>query len=522
MSAAYQQTPTIAARFAPAQEKFEQMVQHLESQTALGLTHAELEEYLDTNGRELQRRMLQAALDLRGAAERPVRVVGADEVERSERRRSMRGLTSLLGNVEVSRLIYQAVGVPSMAPLDASLNLPEDSFSLGVRRCVAEDVSCGSFDEAVERVNQRTGAKIAKRQALELARRAAADFDAFYKTRPVNDVSTAQELLIALSFDGAGIVVRHVNLRPATRKAAERQEADPRWPPKRLSKGQKRNRKRMAQVAAVYEIAPFVREPADIVRELRPVQDTTPAKPRPKPVNKRVWASVEVDARQVIDDAFQDALRRDPDRRLPWVVLVDGNETQLEQVYLAAARARVKITVILDVIHVLEYLWKASYCFHKDGSKEAEEWVHERLLMLLSGTSASNVAAGMRRSATLQMLTKREAVDTCAAYLCKNKDLLHYHDALAAGFPIATGVIEGACRYLVRDRMDKTGARWSLLGAEAVLKLRALRRSGDWEAYWKFHVRAEHQRNHASRYADGLVPDPLPMGTPKPQLRRVK
>ena len=148
--------------------------------------------------------------------------------------------------------------------------------------------------------------------------------------------------------------------------------------------------------------------------------------------------------------------------------------------------------------------------------------MHKRLLMLLRGAAASDVAAGMRRSATLKKLTKRGAVDTCAAYLCKYKDLLHYSEALAAGLPIATGVIEGACRYLVRDRMDKTGARWSLLGAEAVLKLRALRRNGDWEAYWKFHVRAEHQRNHASRYAAGLVPDPLPMETPKPQLRRVK
>jgi hypothetical protein len=348
------------------------------------------------------------------------------------------------------------------------------------------------------------------------------DFDAFYATRPANDLSAAQELLMVLTFDGAGIVMRREDLRSATRKAAEQQEADPRWPPKRLGKGQKRNHKRMAEVAAVYEVEPFPREPEDILRELRPVQDTSSKRARPKPVDKRVWASVVYDAGQVIDDAFQEALRRDPERRLPWVVLVDGNEAQLEQVYQAAARAGVEITVILDVIHVLEYLWKASYCFHKQGSKEAEEWVHKRLLMLLDGTSASAVAAGMTRSATRNNLTKRDAVDTCAAYLCKYRDLLHYDEALACGYPIATGVIEGACRYLVRDRMDKTGARWSLAGAEAVLRLRALRRSGDWKAYWKFHVAAENQRNHASRYAAGLVPNPLPMETLKPRLRRAK
>lgn len=522
MSAAYQQTPSNAADFSPAREVFEKMVRHMESPTALGMSHEELEQYLVTEGREAQRRMLQAHLQLRAAAERPVRVVGADEVPRDQRRRGTRNLMSLLGEVVVPRLIYQAMGTTSLAPLDASLNLPADSFSLGVRRRVAEDVSSGSFDDAVERVRGRTGARVAKRQAENLARRAAMDFEAFYAARPVNDVTARAELPILLSFDGAGIVMRTEDLRPATRREAEKQEADPRWPSKRLSKGQKKNRKRMAQVAAVYESERFVRTAEDILHELRPVKDATEKRPRPKPVDKRVWASVEHEAGEVIADAFDEAERRDPEHKMPWVVLVDGNATQLQSVYLEAARRKVEITVILDIIHVLEYLWKASYCFHKDGSKAAEEWVHKRLLMLLSGTSASDVAAGMRRSATLQMLEKRDAVDTCAGYLCKYKKLLNYKAALAAGFPIATGVIEGACRYIVRDRMDKTGARWSLLGAEAILKLRALRRSEDWDAYWEFHVRAEHQRNHASRYAAGLVPDPMPLEMRKPQLRRVK
>jgi hypothetical protein len=521
VNAAYQQVVPVAA-FSAAREAFEHMIQHLDSSAALAMTHEALETYVVTEGWEVQRRLLQAHLDLRSAAERPVTAIGADGVERTERRRSYRRLMSLVGELQVHRLVYQAVGAPFLCPQDASLNLPEDSFSLGVRRRVAEDVASGSFDEVVERLGVTTGAKIAKRQVEQIAQRAAEDFDAFYATRPMNDVVDDKDLLLVLTFDGAGIVMRTEDLRPATRKAAEQQESEPRWPPKRLSKGQKRNRKRMAQVAAVYGIAPFPRTPQAILRELRPVEEVTPEKPRPKPVHKRAWASVEADAGQVIDDAFQEALRRDPERLRRWVVLVDGNETQLELVYRAAIRAEVKITVLLDVIHVLEYLWKASYCFHKDGSKEAEEWVHKRLGMLLDGTSASDVAAGMRRSATLQKLDKREAVDTCAAYLCKYRELLHYNDALTAGLPIATGVIEGACRYLVRDRMDRTGARWSLQGAEAVLKLRALRTSGDWDAYWQFHCRAEYQRNHASRYQGGSVPSPLPSPKPPAHLRRVK
>ena len=129
------------------------------------------------------------------------------------------------------------------------------------------------------------------------------------------------------------------------------------------------------------------------------------------------------------------------------------------------------------------------------------------------------VAAGMRRSATRRELSaaERKPVDDCARYLLNHKAYLRYHEYLEAGLPIATGVVEGACRHLVKDRMDVTGARWSLAGAEAVLRLRALRASGDFEEYWRFHEQQEYQRNHADRYADG-------QGVPLKgrHLRRVK
>jgi hypothetical protein len=110
-------------------------------------------------------------------------------------------------------------------------------------------------------------------------------------------------------------------------------------------------------------------------------------------------------------------------------------------------------------------------------------------------------------------------VEKAASYLVKHTRLLHYDRALADGLPIATGVIEGACRYLVQDRMGRTGARWSLSGAEAILRLRALRASGDFDVYCQFHLAQDHRRTHASRYADGTIPNPLP---PRPQLKLVK
>ena len=150
----------------------------------------------------------------------------------------------------------------------------------------------------------------------------------------------------------------------------------------------------------------------------------------------------------------------------------------------------------MDFIHVLEYLWKAAWCFFDKGDEAVEKWIAEKSVNLLKGR-CSQVAKGIRISATKQKITNRENIDKCADYLLKNKERLRYGEALKAGFPIASGVIEGACRHLINDRLDITGARWSLKGAEAILKLRSLKSSGDLKTYWKFHKKMSKQRNYS-------------------------
>ena len=161
-----------------------------------------------------------------------------------------------------------------------------------------------------------------------------------------------------------------------------------------------------------------------------------------------------------------------------------------------------RITLVLDFIHVLEYLWKAAHCFHPVGSSLAEEWVKEKALQVLNG-QAGSVAVDLRRDATRQQLSESKChpVDKCSAYLEKYIPMLGYDTFLSEGLPIASGVIEGACRHLIKDRLDRTGARWRIKSAEAVIRIRSLRSSGDFDAYWKFHREKELQRNHSSRYA---------------------
>lgn len=156
---------------------------------------------------------------------------------------------------------------------------------------------------------------------------------------------------------------------------------------------------------------------------------------------------------------------------------------------------------------MIEYVWGAAWCFYAEGDRRAESWVKDKLLALLNG-EASSVAASISRKATCLGLlpSERVNVNKCVGYLLNKKNYLDYKSALAAGWPIATGVIEGACRHLVKDRMDLTGARWGLKGAEAVLKLRAVRSNGDFDDYWQFHLAQERRRVHECRYAGGVIP----------------
>ena len=491
---AHRAAPSAPAPYAPADALYADAKAYLSSREALQMSESDLERELHRRGQELVRKLLQGHLDQRSPGEAAGPVEGADGVERPERRLHERRLETIFGTVEVERAGYARAGHDSLHPLDAALNLPAERYSLEVRRRVAEAAASRSFDEALFELSRHTGAQVPKRQAEQLAVRAAEDFDAFYEARraaagePLPD-----ESVVVLTFDGKGVVLHREDLREATRKAAERRrrQREQRSPLGRLKPGEKQHAKRMATVAAVYTVAPFVRSAEDFLQNLMPFQPAdktarTRAKTRavrPRPVAKRVWASLEREPGEVVTEALLEAERHDPERAKRRVVLVDGAESQLDLVKGGAAAAGVKVTVILDIIHVVEYVWKAAHVFHDEGSPELACWAWTRVRDILEG-KARRVASSMRRAATVAGFSPdaRKPVDTCADYLLKYAPYLHYDRYLAAGYPIATGVVEGACRHLVRDRMELTGARWRLVGAEAVLKLRALRASGDFDA----------------------------------------
>jgi hypothetical protein len=498
----------LTSPFAASEEQFSKLTGLLQSTDALVMEHSELEKRIQKEGTELMRRLFQDHLNLRACTERDCRdtqtITGADGVERAHRRQGTeRGLMTVFGPVRVLRAGYSAPATPSLYPLDAELNLPADSFSHGVRERVARQAAQNSFEATVAEVSATTGAHVAKRQAEGLAHEAARDFDEFYRVRHEAAAQVpASGSVLVVSVDGKGICMRPEGLRDATRCKAQKRRSEP-TPPCVSLKRNRRHAKRMATVAAVYTIEPYQRSAEQVARNLAGVAiDADQRDKRPNPEKKRIWASLTSEPAEVIRDAFAEASARAKAGSKRWVALVDGNQTQLGALKEQARMHGISLTIVLDLLHVLGYLWKAARILGGPSNHDAFAWLQPRMLAILHG-NCSDVAAGLRRSATRRQLkaARRKPVDDCADYLLKYREYLRYDDYLAAGLPIATGVIEGACRHLIQDRMDITGARWGLGGAEAILRLRALWASGDFDDYWRFHLEQERHLNHTMLYA---------------------
>lgn len=505
--------------FAAADHKFAEIKRNLSSRQMGGMEAAAVEQALRSEGFELMRLLMQDHLNWRGCASVEEPVVGYDNRRRTHVRQcTERGLMTSFGEVDVVRPLFGARSARQLSPHDAALNLPADLYSFPVRKEVALQAAQTSFDNAVAAVERNSAAHVPKRQAEELVVRATADFDAFYRFCSFGVAPEVTSGLLILSMDRKGVAMVPRDLTEETRKRAE---ASQKKLDTRKGKGEKDNKKRMAIVAAVYTIAPHVRTPEQVVAGLRHVRDANRTRP-PKPEYKRVWATLDKSVEEVVTDLFDEADMRDPDKTKSCYAMVDG-ESGLEKHISAEAKRRGRtVTVVLDFIHAVEYLWKASTAFHGEQDSQREAWVLERLTKVLHG-HVSEVAAGMSHSATLRNLTATERlpVDKAVNYLTKRKDMMNYGELLAAGTPIASGVIEGACRHLICDRLETSGARWTLVRADAIMQLRALLSNGDFDAYWQFHEMSERQRNHDLRYAGGKAPE-VKNAIPGRHLRVVK
>ena len=397
----------------------------------------------------------------------------------------LRRYVSVFGELTISRYVYgtRETQKHEVVPADALLSLPDSEFSYLMQEWDQSFCVEDSYEESRRKVEKILGIGQSVRSLEQMSVSMAEDVSAFQASAPKPPAEEEASILV-LTADGKGVPMR----RDATQ--------DPPAIRGRRKKGEKANKKRMACVGGVYTIDPFVRTPEDVVDEV--LRDAR--KPdRPKPCHKQLRAELtreidgaEVNAKDRIFSWFAEQVRvRNPRGRKKVVCVMDG-ERALWKKLLALVPG---IVCILDLFHVLERLWQAAHCFHPEGSDAAKEFVSDRLFRLLRG-EVGYVIGGLKQMATKQALrgSRGQQLSAVIGYLQRNRRLMHYDEYLTAGYPIGSGVAEGACRHLVKDRMERTGMRWRIPGAQAMLNLRAVYLNDDWDAFQNYRIEQERRR----------------------------
>jgi hypothetical protein len=367
--------------------------------------------------------------------------------------------TTIFGEVPVTREYYYKLGNKGIFPLDNDLNFPERTYSYLLERfCMGVAVN-DSYEEARKYIYDLFGINIPQSSIQKISKKCSAYIEDYYKQKEVTPI--AKDDLTIVSVDGKGVPMKGEG--KSNRK-------------KRLGRGEKNSKKRMALVGTVYNVKR---------RDYTEKRDF-------KPENKKVWAFIKDKERTMT------LLQEDVNLRLnnsyynnPVIFIADGARGlwTLKEKYFPDA------VEILDWYHMSEYLWKAVYTFYPEGSKDAKVWIADMENKMKKG-EAVNVITGLKvRIAKNKMKGKHlKTLKAVISYFENNKNRMKYNEYIKNGYPIGSGNVESACRYLVKDRMEKTGMRWKVPGAQAVLSTRATFLNGDLNNYWNYYMRKENKR----------------------------
>jgi hypothetical protein len=460
-------------------DAFRDLERWLSGQTAQAAGLSQLERESERRGREILRLALQTHIDARGDGDIGEAIVIAGEqgpIRLAYKRSHSRPLVTLFGEIRITRVGYGAPGRETIHPLDAELCLPARLWSYECQRRLIRAVICGPFDEAIALIAETTGRTVHKRSAEQLVQEAAVDFESFYAGRAATAIGPAGGEILVGAIDCKGIPM----VKPDGAQRVVRR-----------GKGEKANKKKMATVAAVHSQPPIVRTPKEVMDSLFGTDAPTDRPQRPKPTHKRVWASLTASKDTFIADVKTEMTRRDPQHERTWVIVTDGERALQRRVINSFEN----VTLVLDLLHVLEKLWKVAHALHPEGSPEAEAFARQRTERILCGMTGQ-VVKGLRQTVTKRHLTgaKAKTMHDVCDYLYRNRERTRYDEYMRNGWPIASGTVEGACKNPIRDRFERSGMRWTPQTAEALLRLRAAHLSGDLNDYWEHHIQADQQR----------------------------
>ena len=383
-----------------------------------------------------------------------------------------RRYVSVFGAVSIERMCYGRCKIEAV-PLDARLNLPPNEYSYLLQNWSQSFAVHDAYGETVVKVERLLHLGLSVRTLENLNRDIAKSVESFHEVQPRPDPATEGALIVA-AVDGKGV--------PVCREKPKQDQGR-----HRRKKGEKANKKKMACVGAVYTIQPFCRTADDVLNE---VMRKKAQKQRPVPQNKHVQAHLIEGKDATFGWIAQEVAARNPDGSRPLVCLCDGEKA----LWTAKAQHLEDAVEVLDLFHVTEKLWLAAHCFHSEDSPQAQQFVEHRLRMLLEG-KVCWVIGGLGQMATKHRLkgSPKKTLKKAVGYFQHNKSRMRYDEYLEKGYPIGSGVVEGACRHLVKDRLERTGMRWTLQGAQAMLDLRAAYLNDEWEPFWQHHIKRQNQ-----------------------------
>jgi hypothetical protein len=407
---------------------------------------------------------------------------------------------SIFGELKIERWVYhKREGQKALRlPLDQKLALPKQKQSYVLEDWLQRMVTKEPYAEAVDDLWELLGIKTSVRSAERMNRDLAQYVPGFQETLLPPDPKTEQPIKV-VTCDGKGVLVRRtLNQRKhqaiGTKLYQPQSTLDYEKTDKRRTTGANKSKKQMAYVGAIYSIAPFVRTVDDVLGELAKENQPLESRPqRPSPQNKRLSVEMTQIKDGQLDEGpdrlfskLQAQLARRAEDDSTVVCLMDGQRSLWfqQREYFPTA------TPILDLFHVMEYLWQAAYCFHPQGSVAAEEFVNKYLRMLLEG-KVGYVIGAFRRKASGLSGKPAASLNKVINYFDKNRNHMRYDEYLAEGYPIGSGVVEGACRHLVKDRMEQSGMRWEMEGAQDVLSLRANYLNNDWQQLIEYRINTE-------------------------------
>ena len=401
---------------------------------------------------------------------------------------------SVFGKFKVPRSYYHCEGEAGVFPLDAQADLPARCYSYLLQEWMDLMSLRDTFKEAEVSLSKLLGLGVrsSRFEVINQESVTATSYDTFYEHKDVPSLESEGAIQV-LEVDGKGV--------PVIKKEAAKLKARP-------GKGEKRQKKKEAIVGVSYTVDAHERSAEELAQNLIYPERTQakreaakragqPVSSSPKAQNIRRLASLERSKTEVLKVIVQDAKARDAQHKRPWVIVMDGALALWAVV--ATVLKGIESVGILDIIHVLEYLWKAGNVLHGEGTAETQRWVYNHLLSLLRG-HVGRVIGGLKQTVNKRTLKagQRKAVEDAIRYFENHRQWMHYDEYLQAGYPIGSGVVESTCGHTVKDRMEGTGRRWSIEGAESTLLLRSVYTSGDWDAYWDSHMKQERMRLYSS------------------------